>query len=63
MANAPNNHRREWTTPQKRKLERLAEGETPLGRTEAAVRQKASENDVSQRPTNQSPSGASSPVP
>ena len=62
MAKTPSNHRKEWTKPQERKLEKLAEGNTPtrliaweLGRTEAAVRQKASENDVSLKPTNQSP--------
>lgn len=62
MAKAPKNHRKEWTTSQERKLEKLAEGNTPtrliaweLGRTEAALRQKASENDVSLKPTNQSP--------
>lgn len=62
MAKTPENHRKEWTKAQERKLEKLAEGNTPtriiaweLGRTEAAVRQKASENDLSLKPTNQSP--------
>jgi hypothetical protein len=51
-----------WTPAAVRQLGQLAEGNTPtrviglkLGRTEAAVRTKASQEDISLAPTNQSP--------
>jgi hypothetical protein len=53
-----------WTAQEVRELERLADQNTPtrviglkLGRTEAAVRTKASEERISLRPTNQAPYG------
>lgn len=62
MAKKPSNHHQEWTAAQTRELGRLADGNTPtrviglkLGRTPAAVQNKASELDISLRPTNQSP--------
>ena len=55
---------KEWTGAEERKLAELAAGNTPtrvmglkLGRTEDAVRGKASELGVSLKPTNQSPYG------
>lgn len=51
-----------WTRSDVSKLRELAKQNTPtrviglkLGRTEDAVRTKASENDISLKPTNQSP--------
>lgn len=62
MAKNPPRHSKEWTVQEVRKLEDLAGRNTPtrviglkLGRTENAVRQKASEKAVSLKPTNQSP--------
>jgi hypothetical protein len=62
MAKKPSHHNQEWTTAQERELGRLADGNTPtrviglkLGRTPAAVQNKASELDISLRPNNQSP--------
>ncbi len=62
MAKTPPNHRKEWTPQQERQLKQLAQGNTPtrliaheLGRTEEAVRSKASELDLYLKPTNQSP--------
>lgn len=62
MAKKPAHHRQDWTPAQERELERLAEGNTPtrviglkLGRTPVAVQNKASELEISLRPTNQSP--------
>lgn len=53
-----------WTQSQVRQLHRLARQNTPtrviglkLGRTEAAVRTKASKRSISLKPTNQSPYG------
>lgn len=53
-----------WTPAQVKQLRQLAKGNTPtrviglkLGRTEAAVRTKASEKGISLKPTNQSPYG------
>jgi hypothetical protein len=55
---------KQWTGAEERKLADLAAGNTPtrviglkLGRSEDAVRTKASELDISLRPTNQSPYG------
>ena len=62
MAKKPANHREAWTPKEVRELEKLAGQNTPtrviglkLGRTPGAVQQKASQEDVSLRPTNQSP--------
>jgi hypothetical protein len=62
MAKKPSNHQKPWTLEQEKRLEQLADGNTPtrvialkLDRTEDAVRSKASELDLSLNPTNQSP--------
>lgn len=62
MAKNPPRHHKEWTGQDVRKLEDLADHNTPtrviglkLGRTEDAVRQKASDEGISLKPTNQSP--------
>jgi hypothetical protein len=62
MAKQPVNHGREWTRQDVRDLRELARENTPtrvmglkLGRTPGAVQQKASEEDISLKPTNQSP--------
>lgn len=62
MAKKPSNHHQQWTQPQERQLEQLAGGNTPtrviglkMGRTPAAIQNKASELDISLRPNNQSP--------
>lgn len=62
MTKKPTHHRQDWTPTQERELHRLAEGNTPtrdiglkLGRTPAAIQNKAAELEVSLRPTNQSP--------
>ena len=58
----PKNHNKEWTKQQVQKLENLADKNTPtrliaweLDRTPAAVRNKASEENISLKPVNQSP--------
>ena len=62
MAKAPANHGKQWTSEDVKQLKQLAKENTPtrviglkMGRTEDAVRAKASETDVSLKPTNQSP--------
>lgn len=62
MAKKPANHGQPWTPPQVKQLKTLAKENTPtrvigikLGRTPKAVAQKAHEEDVSLKPTNQSP--------
>lgn len=62
MAKAPKNHGKKWTAQDIKQLEKLADQNTPtrviglkLGRTENSVRSAASENDISLKPTNQSP--------
>lgn len=62
MANPPANHGKQWTPADVSQLKQLAKQNTPtrviglkMSRTEDAVRNKASENDVSLKPTNQSP--------
>lgn len=64
MATNPANHGKPWTPQQVNQLKDLAAGNTPtriiamkLERTEAAVRSKASDENVSLKPTNQSPYG------
>lgn len=62
MPKEPTHHREEWTPKEVRRLKGLASQNTPtrviglkLGRTPEAVRSKASENDISLKPANQSP--------
>ena len=62
MPKKPSHHGESWTDAQVQRLERLADGNTPtrvmglkLGRTEDAVRAKASDENISLKPTNQSP--------
>jgi hypothetical protein len=62
MSKKPENHGEPWTPKNEEQLQRLAEQNTPtrvialkLGRTEDAVRAKASEQSISLKPTNQSP--------
>lgn len=64
MSKDPKNHQQRWTKNQVNELENLAERNTPtrvmalkLGRTEDAIRNKASEEDISLKPTNQRPYG------
>lgn len=62
MAKQPKNHGKHWTPGAVRQLQQLADHNTPtrviglkLGRTAAAVQQKASDEGISLKPTNQSP--------
>jgi hypothetical protein len=62
VSKSTRNTGRQWTSSERRQLRQLASGNTPtrviglkLGRTEDAVRTKASELGVSLKPTNQSP--------
>jgi hypothetical protein len=62
MAKIPGNHGKNWTPADVRLLKQLAKENTPtrvmglkLGRTAAAVQQKANQEDISLKPTNQSP--------
>lgn len=62
MAKYNRNSGKEWTASEVKQLRQEAKGNTPtrviglhLGRTEAAVRGKASEHGISLKPTNQSP--------
>lgn len=64
MAKPPKNHGKPWTDKDLQRLKKLATGNTPtrligykMGRTEAAVYGKASAEQVSLKPTNQSPYG------
>jgi len=64
MAKKPPNAGTPWTSAQDAQLKREAAGNTPtrviglhMGRTEDAVRSRASEIEVSLKPTNQSPYG------
>ena len=64
MAKTPANHGKDWTAGHVKKLGQLARQNTPtrvvaltLGRTPAAVAQKASVEGISLRPTNQRPHG------
>ena len=64
MAKPPPNHGKQWTKQDVKALDKLADGNTPtriiglkLGRTEDSVRSKASDEDISLKPTNQSPYG------
>jgi hypothetical protein len=62
MAKTPKNNGKQWTDADVIKLEKLVKGNTPtgliayqLGRSEDAVRSKASVLEVSLKPTNKSP--------
>lgn len=62
MAKQPPNAGKDWSSKEVTQLRREAKGNTPTGliaynhgRTEAAVRSKASEESISLKPTNQSP--------
>ncbi|MCE5306077.1 MAG: hypothetical protein LLG20_00385 [Acidobacteriales bacterium] len=62
MPKTPANHGKEWTRQEVRELRHLAHENTPtriiglkMGRTPGAVQQKASEENISLKPTNQSP--------
>lgn len=63
MAKTPANHGKPWTKPEVKELKQLIKENTPtrvisdikLKRTEAAIRSKVSELDLSLKPTNQSP--------
>ena len=62
MPKQPINARKNWSRQEVKELAKLADLNTPtrviglkLGRTESAVYAKASEQDISLKPTNQSP--------
>ncbi len=62
MAKTPKNYGKDWTKSDVSQLQKLAKGNTPtglvahkLGRTEDAVRSKASDENISLKPTNRSP--------
>lgn len=64
MTKTPPNSGKQWTSSDVSQLRSLAKGNTPtrvaglkLGRTPGAVQSKASELNVSLKPTNQSPYG------
>jgi len=64
MPKSTRNTGKQWTRPEVSQLRTLAKQNTPtrviglkLGRTEGAVRTKASEKGISLKPTNQSPYG------
>jgi len=67
VAKKSSKHGKSWSPAEVKELKRLAKENTPtrviglkLDRTEGAVRSKASELDVSLKPTNQSPYGQAS---
>jgi len=62
MAKKPTNQGKQWTKSDVSSLKRLSEGNTPtgliaykLGRSESSVYSKASQENISLKPTNQSP--------
>lgn len=62
MAKTPSNHGKNWTSGDVSQLKQLAKQNTPtrviglkIGRTPDAVQQKASQESISLKPTNQSP--------
>jgi hypothetical protein len=64
MAKKPTNQGKPWTATDVRTLEKLADGNTPtrviglkMGRSPEAIYSKASAEDISLSPTNQSPYG------
>lgn len=64
MATEPKNHGKPWTPQDVQQLKELAKGNTPtrvigikVGRTPEAVQSKASSENISLKPVNQSPYG------
>lgn len=64
MSKPPSNHNKQWSAPEVKQLQKLANGNTPtrvialkMDRTPAAVQAKASSEGISLKPTNQSPYG------
>ena len=64
MAKTPANHGKAWTPPQVAQLKTLAKQNTPtrviglkMGRTEVAIQSEANKENISLKPTNQSPYG------
>lgn len=62
MAKTPKNHGKDWSTQDVKQLRQLARGNTPtrviglkMGRTEDSIYGKAQREDISLKPTNQSP--------
>lgn len=62
MSKSTRNSGKPWSPNDVKQLKELAKGNTPtrviglkLGRTEGAVQNKASQEDISLKPTNQSP--------
>lgn len=62
MKTTPKNNGKQWSENDVNKLKKLVKGNTPtgliayeLGRSQDAVRGKASDLDISLKPTNQSP--------
>lgn len=62
MAKTPGNHGKDWSAADVKRLRQLTKENTPtrviglkLQRTPAAVQQKASAENISLKPTNQSP--------
>jgi hypothetical protein len=62
MSKTPKNHGKQWSSQDIKQLGKLADQNTPtrviglkMGRTENSVRSAASKNDISLKPTNQSP--------
>lgn len=65
MSKEPRNHGKDWSSKDMQQLRREVRQNTPtrvlalhLGRTPAAVQQKASTEGISLKPTNQSPYGS-----
>lgn len=61
MTKKPKTHENHWAKPEIKQLKDLSKGNTPtgiiaykLGRTEDAIRAKASDENISLKPTNQS---------
>lgn len=62
MKKVPKNHGKEWTSKGIEEIKKFADQNTPtrviglkLGRTEDSIRKVASDNEISLKPTNQSP--------
>lgn len=62
MSKSTQNSGKHWTNQEVQQLQKLAQQDTPtrviglkLGRTPAAIQSKASEENISLKPTNQSP--------
>lgn len=62
MAKTPSNHGKSWTAAENRQLTKLADQNTPtrvialkMKRTPDAIQQQASKQEISLKPTNQSP--------